>query len=99
MGIENIRIEFTVDNEETLNIVKNYYRHTSNIKIFENFDRVRKVLKESEELADKYKDCEFIFDKNLEPEDIMSKYINYDKGYKYITTQELKDILTGEGGW
>lgn len=91
-GIDHIRIQFTIDNEETLNIVKNYYKTDPSIKI-ETEDKAVQIMKASEEMADKYKEYEYIFDKGLSPYEITARYINQNKGYSYITAEELIQIL------
>lgn len=94
-GIENIRIEFTIDNEDTLNIVKNHYKNDSSVKI-KSESKATQVLKASEEMLDKYKEYDYIFDRKLDEYEIMSRYINQNKGYKYISSEELMSFIKNE---
>ena len=50
-------------------------------------------MKSSEEMANKYKEYDYIFDKTLSEYEIMSRYINQNKGYKYISADELIEFL------
>lgn len=91
-GIDNIRIEFTIENEENLNIIKAYYKNSHTIKVHADFKK-EKIMKATEDLSDKYKDYDFIFDKSLKPEEIITRYINHEKGFKYVTTEDFIEFM------
>lgn len=91
-GIDNIRIQLTKNNEDNLNILRTYYRSNNNIKIESNFKN-NKVLEDSKILSEKYKQYDYLLDKSSSPEEKLTKYINQNKGYVYITSDDLIDIL------
>jgi hypothetical protein len=53
------------------------------------------MIKAQAEQSNKYNEYQYIYDKSLSPEQVLTRYINQQKGYQYITTDELKDILKG----
>ena len=90
-GIDNIRMEFTIDHEN-IQILKSFYRNNSSIAIkcdYKN-DIIRR---QSQEVLEQYKEYDYITDKNLSEQDILCKYINQNMGYVYITTEELLNLL------
>lgn len=90
-GIDNIRIEFTVDSEN-IEIVRNFYKNNSNVNI--KFDRKAvKEQKKHQEMIEKYKQFDFIMDKNLSEYDILSRYINQNLGYAFISSDDLIELL------
>lgn len=91
-GIDNIRVEFNTYNEENLNILKNYYKNNSSIKIKAN-DKANMAAKANEEIVEKYSEYNYILDPKLSEYDILSRYINDQKGYNFITTEELINLL------
>lgn len=91
-GIDNIRIQITKNNEDNLNILRTYYRSNNNIKIESNFKN-NKVIEDTKILSDKYKQYDYLLDKSSSPEEKLTKYINQNKGYIYITSDDLIDIL------
>lgn len=99
-GIDNIRIEYKkeLNEQELLNldIIKQYYKNNSNIKIKTQNIKQKEIVKANEEILDKYKGLEFIMDKSLSEYEILTMYINYQKEYKYITTDELIELLNEE---
>jgi hypothetical protein len=98
-GIHNLRLEFLkIPNEaeiDHLNIIKNYYRTNPSIKILSEAVNASSYSN-SKELENKMNEYSYIFDSNLNQYDIMTRYINQQKGYQYITTEELLQILKGE---
>ena len=91
-GIHNVKVKFTKQNEENLNIIKKYFYNSNSVKV-EGVDQSTFVKQATEEVLDKYKEYDYMFDKNLKEEDILVRYINQCKGFQYITTEELLDIL------
>lgn len=97
-GIHHLRLEFTKDmyqNElDNLNLLKNFYKDNNLVKI--KADILRKSgfdIKEYEEKAAQYS---YLTDKSLNEYQIFTRYLNEQKGYEYITTDELLKILKGE---
>ena len=92
-GIHNIRIEFTIDNEENLNIIKSYYKNNGTVKIKADVQKTKQDIQAEQILTERYKEYDYIMDKNLSEYEILTRYINQNKGYAYITTDELIAIL------
>lgn len=97
-GIHNVRVEFAkqmTDQElANLSILKNFYKNNQSVKIKDtNF---RKSLYNDEELNKKIDKYSYLMDPKLNEYQILTMYINQEKGYEYLTTQELLDILNGE---
>jgi len=97
-GINFIRVEFSKEPDENeignLEILRNYYKSNSNVKLkIENFNK-KNIVKANEELLDKYKEYDYILDKSLSEYDILTRYINQQKGYEYISVEELKEIIS-----
>jgi DNA repair exonuclease SbcCD nuclease subunit len=97
-GIDYIRIEFNhqSDNIDNLELIKNYYKNNSNIKINIKEDRRNKLLKISPEQVEEMKKYNYIFDKSLSEYNIFTRYVNEDKGYEYITVEKLLQLLGEE---
>ena len=91
-GVDNIRLQFSKNNEDNLNIIRSYFRANGNVKIDANFKN-EQVIANMKKMDDKYKEYQYLFDKGSIPEDKLSKYINYSKGYTYITTEDLVAFL------
>lgn len=96
-GIHNIRLEFTVDSS-VVNVLKNFYRTNPSIKIKD--DRENRLSgSTSEVITDVAGDDEkysFLLDPDITEYDKLTRYINICKGFAYITTEELMEILEGE---
>lgn len=92
-GIDNIRVEFTLNNEETLTILKNYYKNNPTIKIKVDNDNSSIAVKANNEIMEKYKEYDYILDPKLSEFEILTRYVNDQKGYRFITTEELIKIL------
>lgn len=99
-GIDYVRVEFkNILNEQqqaNLNIIKNYYKTNSRVKIKAENNKLRQTIQENKELSDKFEGYEYILDKSLSEYEILTMYINQQKGFEYLTVEELKNILTEE---
>lgn len=96
-GIDFIRLEITIDPKEehsaTIDLIKKYFKLNNTVSI-KNSNKSKQD--QISEFLEKNKEYDFILDKSLSSEDILVKYINYNKGYVYITKDELINILTEE---
>jgi DNA repair exonuclease SbcCD nuclease subunit len=96
-GIEHLRIEFNKDfNEQeiaNLELIKKYYKPDSSIKLKYEKTKTNQATKANQEFLEKYKEYDYILDKNLSEYEILCRYINQQKEYEYITVDELKQIL------
>ena len=95
-GIHNVRVEFTLGDLEWLEILQNYYKNNPTVKIKADTASVREIAKQEIEFDEKYKQYEYILDSSLSPLEILTRYINQNKGYAYISTEELMKILEDE---
>ncbi len=98
--IDHIRLQFKNElNDSTstnLQLIKNFYRTNSSVKIHHKQKKKRaEVDKDSidNEVMEKYRGYEYIIDPSLSEYEILTHYINDNKGYEFITVDELMDIL------
>lgn len=96
-GVDFIRLQYKgyIDDDKSskLELIKNYFRNYNNVKI--HVDRKKNaIIANQQELSDKYKEYDYILDSNLDEYQILTKYINQQQGYEYISVQELKDLLS-----
>ena len=99
-GIEYVRVEFkdivSEQQKANLDIIKKYYKANNRVKIKAENNKLKQVLQESKELSDEFEGYEYILDKSLSEFEILTMYINQQKGYEYLTVDELKNILMEE---
>ena len=91
-NIKYIRIDFTVPNPEAINLLQTYFRGNKEV-IINDKSRKEEITKETKEIVEKYKDFDYIFDRNLTPEAKLAKYINQCKKEIYITADDLVNLL------
>lgn len=92
-GIDFIRLEFSIDREDCLNIIKHYFQKDPTIKFLETYKKEKNKKSIHEALNSKYTGYDYILDDNIEPEDKLTRYINQELGYEYITIDDLKRII------
>lgn len=92
-GIDYIRLEFSVDKEDCLNIIKHYFQKDPTVKFLETYKKEKEKTLMQEALHQKYTGYDYILDDNLSPEDKLTRYINQEMGYEYISVDELKKII------
>lgn len=96
-NIDNLRVIFNKEVPNDIMILLNdYYRNITNIKLQYQCDMKSKILEKNMKEKDNLGDLNFILDKSLNEYEILSKYINYNKGYAYITTEKLINLLEEE---
>ena len=90
--IRYLRVQFTSDNPENLNVLQTYYRNNDKVRIEYKLhnDNVVQDLQEVEQRYDKYN---YLFDKNISPEKKLVQYINQCEGEVYLTYDDLVNIL------
>lgn len=96
MGIDFIRLEFSIDREDCLNIIKHYFQKDPNIKFLETYKQEKEKEQMQQALNSKYSGYDYILDDNLSPEEKLTKYINQEMGCMFITVDELKKIIYDE---
>ena len=95
--IDNLRIVFNKEvPSDTMLLLNNYYRNISNIKLQYECDIKSKILEKNMKEMNNLGDLNFVLDKSLSEYEILTKYINYNKGYEYITTDQLITLLQEE---
>lgn len=92
-GIDYIRLEFNIDKEDCLNIIKHYFQKDPTVKFLETYKKEKEKTLMQEALHQKYTGYDYILDDNLSPEDKLTRYINQEMGYEYISVDELKKII------
>lgn len=98
-GIHNIRLEFNkpmTDAEvANFNIIKSFYKDNPVVKI--KADLLKQVNGITEkEMTEKMEKYSYLMDPTLNEYQIFTRYLNEQKGYEYITTEELLQILKGD---
>lgn len=96
-GIDYIRLEFkkelTDQDMSNLELLKNYYRNNSHVKIKYENKKNKQILKANQEMLEKYKEYDYILDKNLTEYDKLCMFINQKQECEYITVDELQELL------
>lgn len=92
-GIDNIRLEFTKYDKNLLDLLNSYYRNDSSVKILAPDQKIEMTEEINRQIEEKYTDYQYIFDPELSGHQIITQYINQQKGYQYITTEELIKLL------
>ena len=82
-----------MDKEDCLNIIKHYFQKDPTIKFLETYKKEKEKTLMQEALHEKYTGYDYILDDNLSPEDKLTRYINQEMGYEYISVDELKKII------
>ena len=91
-GIDYIKVKFTQNVAEKIAILKNYYRTRADVKIETDFEQA-KIQDEIKKLDDKYKEYDYLFDKNLSSKEILVRYINQQEKTDYWTVDTLTSFL------
>lgn len=92
-GIDNIRVNFTKEESDIYPLLNGYYKNNNSIKIVIPDKSKKEILKASEESLQLYNQYEYITDPGLSEYDKLTRYINDNKGYEYISVQDLIEIL------
>lgn len=95
-GIHNIKVVFTQPvSDENISVLKSFYRNNSSVK-FDIANKAKDITyKATEEKLEQYKEYNYIFDPALSEYEILTRYINDNKGYQFITTDQLINIVRG----
>lgn len=96
-GIDFVRIEFNEVNttpNANLDIVKQFYSNNAKVKLKINkSDTIEQLSLENAEDNSKY---DYMYDKELSPYDILSKYIEEKEGCVYVTAEEIKQFVEND---
>lgn len=91
-GIHHIRIEFTKNNPENLNLLETYYRNNKEVSILNNYKK-QEIVNKTREVETKYSKYQYLFDNNLTPIDKLVKYINDCEQTVFVTSEDMMRIL------
>ena len=83
-GIDKLRVIFTQNAIEKINILKEYYKQKPSVTIKTNFE-IMKIQEKLQTLTDNYKKYDYLFDANIP---------YYNKFVQYVNQQENSDIWT-----
>lgn len=95
MGIDFIRVQFN-NPGENMNIVRNYFRSSQDIKLQELDAKERQMQQIDEEVLEANKQYSYIIDPEISDYDKFVMYINQNEGYNFITSDELIKLLEGD---
>ena len=91
-GIDFIKVKFT-QGGSSVEAVKNYYKLNNNITIDTTDVQFQETIKENQKNNEVYQEYSYIFDPNLNQYDILTRFINQQKGCDFITVDELMKIV------
>lgn len=91
-GVDFVKVRFT-QGGPTVNALKSYYKTNNNVIIDTADVQFQETVKENQKNNEMYEEYSYIFDQNLSEYDILTRYINQQKGEEYITVDELMRIV------
>lgn len=96
-----IRIKFlnvkTEEERNNVTVIRQYYRTNNRVKFMLDNDNANKqILKENKEALEKYKEYDYILNKNLSSKEILIRYINQREGKQCMTVEDLDNILSDD---
>lgn len=94
-GIDFLRVQFNNANEN-MNIVKNYFRTSSNIKLQELDKKDKQIQMVEQEILETNQQYSYILDNELDDYTKFVMYVNQNEGYDFITADELIKLLEGD---
>lgn len=90
--IDYIRVLFESMDESNFEVLKTYYRNFKNITVV-NDSKNNKIVRDMEDVQERYGQYSYLFDKNITPEEKLVDYINQCKGSIFVTKDELINLL------
>ena len=90
--IKYLRVRFTETNPENLEIIQTFYRNNPNVKI-ETKIHNDNIVQNLQEIQNEYENYDYLFDKNITPENKLVRYINQSEGSVFLTYEDLIGIL------
>lgn len=91
-GIDHIRLKCTstVDNQDTINILKEYYRLDKGVK-FQINKKSSNVINETQ--SSLYNQYDYLFNRSMSPYDILAKFINESQSDIMVTSDQIINAL------
>lgn len=90
--IKYLRVRFTESNPENLEIIQTFYRNNPNVRI-ETKILNDNIVQNLQEIQNEYENYDYLFDKNITPENKLVRYINQSEGSVFLTYEDLIGIL------
>lgn len=92
-GIDFIRVQYNNSNEN-MEIVRNYFRNSSTVKIQELDKKEKQMQQINKEVLEQNKQYSYLIDDNsISDYDKFVMYVNQNEGYEFITANELIELL------
>ena len=96
-GIDYIRIDFTLDMDKDKKVLLDaYYKNNNEVKFKFSFTKQEKEIEDRLAEMEDFAQFSYIFDKSLSEYDILARYINEDKGFVFVTADEIKKFVEEE---
>lgn len=96
-GIDNIRIDFSMLNEPTVQkIIEQYYSSNPNVVIKRYVEKDTLKVNTTAEIESKYSGLDFLLDPTVDSYTKFVNFINHNKGSQFITVDKLKSVLAGQ---
>ncbi len=96
-GINYIRIDFTLDMDKDKKVLLDaYYKNNNEVKFKFSFTKQEKEIEDKLAEMEDFAQFSYIFDKSLSEYDILARYINEDKGFVFVTADEIKKFVEEE---
>lgn len=96
-GIDYLRIDFTLEMDKDIKVILDqYYRNKDQVKFNYSFTKEQKEIEKKLQETEEFSKYSYIYDKSLNEYEILSRYINEDKGYVFITADEIKKFIEEE---
>lgn len=91
-GIDHIRLKCTstIDNQDTINILKEYYRLDKGVK-FQINKKSSNVINETQ--SSLYNQYDYLFNRSMSPYDILAKFINESQSDIMVTSDQIIGAL------
>ena len=92
-NIDYIRIEFSENfPRDNVELLKAYYQSNGNVKLKMSKSKANKlqVNTTNNDIYDKYS---YMFDNNLSPYDILTRYINEQENSVIVTGDQIKELI------
>ena len=70
-----------------------YYKNNNQVKFKYSFTKQQKEIEDRLTEMEDFAQFSYIFDKSLSEYDILARYINEDKGYVFVTADEIKKFV------
>lgn len=90
--IKYLRVRLTENNPENLEIIQTFYRNNPNVRI-ETKILNDNIVQNLQEIQNEYENYDYLFDKNITPENKLVRYINQSEGSVFLTYEDLIGIL------